>query len=93
MKWVFDNQANPAHCETVAITRTADDFENFAEFPDDPELALFDFSDRKFVAVALCSEHSPSVLNAVDSDWAHASEALERNGVKIEFLCGRESIR
>lgn len=87
MKWIFQNQADVTNCETVSITRTDDDFENYAEFPDDPELQNFDVSDRKFVAVALQSEHSPSVLNAVDSDWWDALEALSRNGLTVQFLC------
>ncbi|MEI7645114.1 MAG: hypothetical protein WCJ55_12635, partial [Chloroflexales bacterium] len=50
-KWLWDNQANDQVCEQVSITPTADG-RDFAEFPDDPALASFDPSDRKFVAVS-----------------------------------------
>lgn len=88
MKWVFQNQAVPECCERVRISRTDDDFENYQEFPDDPDLSTFDPSDRKFVAVALASEQSPTILNAVDSDWWNARGALMRHRVTIDFLCG-----
>src|SRR5207245_8723519 len=60
---------------------------DFAEFPRDPALEGFDLSDRKFVAVARASRHSPTVLNAVDSDWRIYEEPLKRHGVEVEFLC------
>lgn len=49
---------------------------------------MFDRSDRKFVAVSMPSLNQPSIANAVDSDWWDACEALEKVGVRIEFLCG-----
>lgn len=60
---------------------------DFEEFPGDEELADFDRQDRKFVAVALTSVNDPTILNAVDSDWWDHLEALNNNGVKVEFLC------
>ena len=87
MKWVFQNQANPGRCETVRITPTNRERENYSEFPDDPDLREFDPSDRKFVAVAVASQHRPRILNAVDSDWWHARDALHRNDIQVEFLC------
>jgi hypothetical protein len=42
---------------------------NFEQFPDVPELAGFDPSDRKCVAVAFASQHRPEILNAIDTDW------------------------
>lgn len=88
-KWLFYNQANPNHCEQVWIDRVIDpeDGRVYDQFPDDPGLAAFDRSDRKFVAVALASLNRPPIANAVDSDWWKAGEALERVGVKIDFLC------
>ncbi|MBL6706970.1 MAG: hypothetical protein ISQ06_12720 [Planctomycetaceae bacterium] len=71
MKWVFQNQAVRERVEQVRITHSDGAPTSFEEFPTDHELNGFDPSDRKFVAVALASEHSPSVLNAVDSDWWH----------------------
>jgi hypothetical protein len=88
MKWVWSVQADENHCEQVSLTprygHGADDFE---EFPDDPGLAAFDRSDRKFVAAARASVKDPIILNAVDSDWAESHAALERSGLTVRFLC------
>ncbi len=92
MRWLVQNQANPLRCEKVAIT-PLEGPPWFEEFPDDPDLAGFDRSDRMFAAVALSNPSSPPVVNAVDRDWWEFREALERNGVVIEFLCPDEMER
>ena len=84
LKWVLTNRGSPLRCELVRITPQG---ESFAEFPADPELAEFDLSDRKFVAVAIVHPEHPPVLNATDSDWWHYREALERHGVSVDFVC------
>ena len=78
---------NPDRCESVEITPRNDLEDDFHEFPDDPALANFDRSDRKYVAVARASQQSPVILNATDSDWWHHRETFEKHGVVIEFLC------
>lgn len=85
--WVLTNWTNPDYCDVVEITSRNDSDDDFLEFPDDPELATFDRSDRKFVAVARASQHRPTILNATDSDWWVHREVLEKHGVAIEFLC------
>jgi len=88
VKWVWTIQADESRCERVKLTQDwVDGRENYAEFPNDPALAYFDNSDRKFVAAAIASRNSPTVLNAVDSDWADSYDALHRNGVTVAFLC------
>ncbi|HSW64502.1 MAG TPA: hypothetical protein VLH56_14535 [Dissulfurispiraceae bacterium] len=87
VKWLWDNQANVKRCERVTITPLPDEPDCFTEFPDDPALRCFDRNDRKFVAVATASKHKPKILNASDTDWWHYREALQANGVKINFLC------
>lgn len=59
---------------------------SFVDFPDDPELANFDLSDRKFAAAA--RKTSVPVMNATDSDWLDHQVALTRNGINLEFVCG-----
>lgn len=86
LKWLLRNQANPRVCNLVEI-RALPDPPHYEGFPDDPALASFDPSDRKFVMVALESPSNPSVANAVDSDWWNHRQALERAGVRIELLC------
>ena len=84
-KWLHDNQGHPEHCRRVAVTLDSD--REFEEFPDDPGLASFDRSDRKFVAVALASGTGPKVLNASDTDWRDYCQELQRHGVAVVFLC------
>lgn len=89
-KWLFDNQANHDHCEVVEIHPPDSAGTSFAEFPDDPALAAFDPSDRKFVAVARASASEPPVLNAVDSDWWIHRDSLAKHNVRVEFLCPQQ---
>lgn len=95
LKWLLNNLANPERCEQVWIDHVIDPENDrvYEQFPDDPELAAFDRSDRKFAAVALASSQMPLIANAVDSDWWKFREALERVGVRIEFLCGDQVAR
>lgn len=85
-KWLWNNQANPQVCVPVPITPTSDG-RDFAEFPDDAALALFDPSDRKFVAVARAHPDRPPIFNAVDTDWLHYQDALAAHGVRVEHVC------
>lgn len=87
LKWLYRNWANAERCELVPLTRRSGPAEDFVEFPSDPDLAAFDPSDRKFAAVALASKHRPLVVNATGTDWWDHRAALERHGVKVEFLC------
>lgn len=90
MRWVWEHQAVDSRCERVTLTPNPDNPEGFLEFPADPALHGFDPSDRKYVVVALCSREHPEVLNAVDTDWWHYRNALERNGVRLRFLCPQQ---
>jgi hypothetical protein len=70
--------------ERIHLARTENG--NYRDFPDDPELANFDASDRKFAAAA--RKAGAPVLNATDSDWLIHRRALARNGIAVEFVCG-----
>lgn len=87
LKWVLTNQANRKKCECIHITNIDSGEDDFVEFPIDPDLKNFDRSDRKFVAVALAHKRHPVILQAVDTDWWVARQALQRNGVRVKFLC------
>jgi hypothetical protein len=56
-------------------------------FPDDPDLAQFDPSDRKFVAVAAAHPERPPILQAADSKWLAWEKPLRRHDITVEFLC------
>ena len=87
-RWLFQNQADELHCLQFDITPRDGAVDDFEEFPsDDPRPSRFDWSDRKFVAIALASRLSPPVYNAVDSDWWDFRDALAAHGVTVVFLC------
>jgi len=75
--------------ERVRLKKRSDG--TFLDFPSDPDLATFDPSDRKFAAAA--RKASAPVLNATDSDWLNHVEALKRNGISVEFVCGTEKAK
>ncbi len=90
LKWALNNIANPDRIETVSITPcnpVDPDETDFQEFPSDPDLANFDPSDRKFVAVCLAHSQHPPVLNATDRDWWDFRDVLSVHGVQVLFLC------
>lgn len=87
LKWVLTNLQNPRRCSAVSITPVGNTGQDFAEFPSDPRLALFDPDDRKFVAVARAHQEHPPILQALDSDWWGVRDVLKDNGVTVDFLC------
>ncbi len=93
LKWVLTNRMNRGRCEQVSITPIIDESRSYLEFPEDPRLAGFDRSDRKFVAVARASALHPAILNAVDSDWWDYYELLTELGVEIEFICDDQVVQ
>ena len=90
LKWLFLNQAVEGCCEKVAITAISEEEQVFREFPTDPELATFDRSDRKFVAVAYAHPARPVILEATDAKWVGWHVPLSRAGVEVRFVCDRE---
>lgn len=89
--WLLNNRHIPTHCDEVSIYPIYDydgtSIINFAEFPQDEQLANFDLSDRKFVAVAIAHLEHPPILNATDSDWNAVREILTTYGLTVESLC------
>lgn len=85
--WVLGNLFRIELVQQVKITKRSKAVGDYAEFPDTPDLASFDKSDRKFVAVALAHGESPEVLVSYDTDWWDLREAMAEAGVKIKFLC------
>ena len=85
MQWLFQNQYTKSVCERVVIHEHP--VRVFEEFPDDPALMAFDRADRKYVAVAIASENSPRILNAVDSDWRDFEHELSMHGISVSELC------
>lgn len=86
---VLRHVGNDAHTTLVQLVRRRDG--EYADFPDDPLLATFDPSDRKFAAAAKVT--GGHVLNAVDSDWLDHEPALNDHDITIEFVCGKSAAR
>lgn len=51
-------------------------------------LRRFDHSDRKFAALSIKTRAEVAI--ACDSDWLEHADALQRLGVRLNFLCGRD---
>jgi hypothetical protein len=84
MKWVHDNRWNlPDSCR-VTITKNG---ASYTQFPAHMELASFDISDRKFVAVAQAHPNKPPIMQATDSKWWGWKDALANVGITVHFLC------
>jgi hypothetical protein len=88
--WILQRQGDPQHVDRVKITVLDATNSIFAEFPEDPALANFDLSDRKFVAVANSHPSKPPILQAADSKWLGWEPALNANGITVEFVCRNE---
>ncbi len=86
MGWVYQNQWNVGVCERVSLTPRAGDDEDYEEIPRG-SLDGFDRSDRKYLAVALTSQHHPTIVNAVDPGWRDFALQLQEIGVSVGELC------
>lgn len=83
---ILQHQGNSAKVRIVELPKTEQG--EFEDFPDCPELATFDRSDRKFAALARRTGNA--VTNAIDSDWLNALPHLRANGIDVTFLCGAD---
>jgi hypothetical protein len=88
LKWILTNYANPKKCNIVSITPI--NKKNFKEFPKHSDLANFDKTDRKFVAVANSHDKKPPILQASDSKWLNYEKTLNDCGITVNFLCRDE---
>jgi len=90
-KWLHDNRYNFPELDRVHITNNDD---TYVEFPDHPDLANFDVSDRKFIAVANAHPNlpKPTIFEATDSKWWGWRKALEEVGIPVHFL-GEEYVK
>lgn len=62
----------------------------FYAFPTDSRLQTFDPSDRIYVAAAMSCLPPATLINAVDSDYAHHEVALSDAGLSVRELCPAE---
>ncbi len=83
-KWVHYHRHSLPPDDLVWITPRDGSYE---EFPNSQELAKFDRSDHKFVAVANAHKDKPAILQATDSKWWGYRDALKDVGITVDFLC------
>ncbi|MDR2981647.1 MAG: hypothetical protein LBV12_05300 [Puniceicoccales bacterium] len=98
VRWVIENQFNESRVLAMPITPRGTDKKpsgepcDYEEFPSSKVLWDFDASDRKFVAVAagyqiIEEEKKAIILEASDSDFRYAQNALKASGIELRFLC------
>lgn len=85
VKWALKNRCNAKWVDQVALLEH--DERGFVSFPDGQDLANFDAPDRKFVAVSGAHPDKPPIAQAADSKWLDWAPALQRHGIKVNFLC------
>lgn len=91
LKWLVQNQANPAR--VITVTLTEEEEHHFAEFPVPGLEPAFDAPDRKFVAVANAHPSRPVIWQAVDSKWLKWWKQLADADIRVEFLCPEDICR
>lgn len=77
----------------LLVSLTPEPTRGYHTFPDDPDLAHFDPADRKFVAAAVASPEPTPILQAADCKWLGWAPALQRHGLRLEFLCPQDLAR
>lgn len=83
---IYQYQYDPKRVRRIKLPVAANG--EYTDFPNDPSLAAFDPSDRKFAALA--RKTGIPVTNATDSDWIDNIVALNSNGIAVDFLCGND---
>jgi len=85
LKYICDNEYDAT--KVIRVRLDKEDDGSYAVFPKDSRLSAFDPADRIFVALVLACPQTTTILNAVDSDYSHHADALNRHGVQVEELC------
>lgn len=86
LRWLLTHEWNARRVTRVPLA-SAGNGDDFAELANAPELATYDPSDRKFLAVAAAHPEHPPILQSFDSKWWGWKESLAELGVTIHFLC------
>ena len=77
---------NVSRIERVELPVNSDN--EFADLHPEICASNFDRDDRKFAALA--AKCGAPAVNATDSDWVDYRSLLERHGIKVRFLRGRD---
>jgi hypothetical protein len=88
LEWILNTRSTHGHCSWIRITPHHE--RGYEEFPEHEGLRKFDWSDRKFVAVAAKCSPSLAIIQATDSKWVGWCSALNDCGITVEFICKDE---
>lgn len=91
LKWLLRQAGNPMRVEQISLVELAEN--EFEEFPGIPMGSVFDSPDRKFVAVANAHPDKPPIWQAADCKWLDWWHDLKIEGIRVEFLCGKDVCR
>jgi len=87
--YILTQQGNPERVLRVDSPKSANG--DYIHFPQTADLAGFDRSDKKWVALARAYQQETGrtapIVNASDSDWQAAQAALKALGVEVTLLC------
>ena len=84
---VINNQYGDTLVQRIPVTPIDDDRRGYEELP----VNKFDWSDRKFLAVAVVA--NAVVLNATDSDWHEHVALMDELEVEVEQLCPQHAFK
>lgn len=89
LRWLLNKFADDLVCRLVPITPLPG--RSYEEFPTRSDLATFDPSDRKWVAVAISHfryfDVPAPIFQAADHKWRAFVSACAEENVIIDFLC------
>lgn len=82
---IWAHQHMPKNAEDfVSMVEVAEN--EFQSYPDSEKLKKFDPPDRKYIALAYNHKEKPPIVEASDSKWWGIKEALEENGLRVDFI-------
>jgi hypothetical protein len=88
VKWLHRYKDNTSKVKKVSIN--PDSEKGYIEVPQTLHDLNFDWSDRKFVAVAIANNKIAPIIEAGDSKWIGWEIALNNEGISVIFLCKNE---
>jgi hypothetical protein len=88
VKWLHRHKDNSSKVKKVNISQDSE--KGYIEVPQNLHALNFDWSDRKFIAVAIANDKIAPIIEAGDSKWIGWESALNNEGISVDFLCKKE---
>ena len=84
LKWLNSYKCRIAPEDNIHLDMDSEG--NYVDFPLESRTEYFDWSDRKFIALARVHHEHPPVIQAADGKWYGYKDIFEEYGIHIEFL-------